>query len=99
LQVLVQPPFDDVRQACFDIPWALLQSHGSTAAVATFLPTSFRICSYSLLFQLEVHTAVTQRHTSRCLFKAWILVHLQVLVQPPFDDVRQACFYIPWTPL
>jgi hypothetical protein len=24
---------------------------------------------------------------------------LQVLVQPPFHDVRQACFYIPWAPL
>jgi hypothetical protein len=34
LQVLVQPPFDDVRQACFYIPWALLQSDDFTAAVA-----------------------------------------------------------------
>lgn len=33
-QVLVQPPFDDVRQACFYIPWALLQSDDFTAAVA-----------------------------------------------------------------
>jgi hypothetical protein len=25
--------------------------------------------------------------------------HLQVLVQPAFNDVRQACFCIPWAPL
>jgi hypothetical protein len=24
---------------------------------------------------------------------------MQVLVQPTFDDVRQACFYIPWAAL
>ncbi|KAF8057645.1 FUM1 [Scenedesmus sp. PABB004] len=33
-QALNQPPFDDVRQACFYIPWALLQSDDGAAAVA-----------------------------------------------------------------
>jgi hypothetical protein len=29
----------------------------------------------------------------------FFFVFPQVLVQPTFDDVRQACFYIPWAPL
>jgi hypothetical protein len=29
----------------------------------------------------------------------FFFVFPQVLVQPTVDDVRQACFYIPWAPL
>ncbi len=33
-QLLVQPPFDDVRKAAFYIPWALLQEDNYQAAIA-----------------------------------------------------------------
>eukprot|EP00878_Enallax_costatus_P017598 GHUV01018490.1.p1 GENE.GHUV01018490.1~~GHUV01018490.1.p1 ORF type:complete len:191 (+),score=60.56 GHUV01018490.1:76-573(+) len=84
-QVLVQPPFDDVRQACFYIPWALLQSDDFTAAVAArkafvdFIDHVHALATIALKADDEVPGAAVQVQQSFLLLNASVDAYLSAV--------------------